>query len=351
MGSISQNKAAYLDKPASLLVVRDAPFPKAGPGEIVVRNTTVAINPVDWYMTDSGILAIEPSVKSAIIEVEDVLTNPSPNSNSITLWTGRSQDGAFQLYTILSVDKAAQLPPSIPYNDGVVLPMAPEAVMNALFSDRRNALPDFLPCVFTPALALPSPLLEKAVKPSAGKTIVVYGGSSSVGSATTQLAATSGSHVISIIGAKNFELAKASGAADCIDRKDLALVSRVVEAVRKAGGEFVGLVDAISISDTIKVNLTILEQLDGGHLALTHPHMGEDVVPDNVEIGMILSGGANETTDPMWRAFVGADLKRGTLKCLPPATVVGKGLEHVQKALDLSREGLVSGKKLVIELE
>lgn len=129
------------------------------------------------------------------------------------------------------------------------------------------------------------------------------------------------------------------------------MASRVVQAVRKSGGEFVGIVDAISIPDTIKLDLQILEQLDGGNLALTHPNMGEEVVPDNVEIGMVWSGGVNEITGPMWRAYIGAALKFGQLKCLPPATRVGKDLEHIQTALGLSKEGLVSGKKLVIELE
>lgn len=86
--------------------------------------------------------------------------------------------------------------------------------MCALFFDRRNPLPDLLPGIFTPALALPYPSLKHAIKPSAGKTIVVYGGSSSVGSATTQLAAASGIHVISIVGARNFGLAKESGAVE-----------------------------------------------------------------------------------------------------------------------------------------
>jgi hypothetical protein len=282
--------------------------------------------------------------------VKDFWTDLWSNSHAITLWSGRPQDGAFQLYTILSVDKAAQLPPSIAYTDGVVVPMALETAMCFLHFDRRNPLPDFLPGIYTPALALPYPSLKDAVKPSAGKTIIVYGGSSSVGSMTTQLAAASGLHVISIVGAKNFALSKESGATECIDHKDPSLVDRVVEAVRNSGGEFVGIIDAISIPDTIRVDLKILEQLDGGHLGLTHPHMGEEVVPDNVEIGMVWSGGVNQITDPMWRAYVGAALKFGKIKCLPPPTIVGKGLEYIQEALNLSKAG-VSATKLVIELE
>lgn len=66
---------------------------------------------------------------------------------------------------------------------------------------------------------------------------------------------------------------------------------------------------------------------------------------------MIWSGGNNEIADPMWRAYVGAALKRGKLKCLPPPNIIEKGLEDIQTALNLSKEGLVSGQKLVFELE
>lgn len=156
--------------------------------------------------------------------------------------------------------------------------------MCALFLDHHKSLPDFLPGVFTPALALPFPSLEEAVKPSARKTIVVYGDSFSVGSATTQLAATSGVHVVSVVGANNITLAKKSGAIDCIDHRDEALADEVVKAILSSGGEFTGIFDAISIPATIKVDLKILRQLGGGHLALTHPHMGGEVVPDNVEL-------------------------------------------------------------------
>lgn len=54
MSSIPQNKAAYLDQPGASLVVQVAPLPKAGAGEIVIRNVAIAINPVDWHMLDSG---------------------------------------------------------------------------------------------------------------------------------------------------------------------------------------------------------------------------------------------------------------------------------------------------------
>jgi NADPH:quinone reductase-like Zn-dependent oxidoreductase len=50
-----QNKAAYLIKASTPLEVRDAPLPTAGPGQIVVKNAAVAINPLDWHMLDHGV--------------------------------------------------------------------------------------------------------------------------------------------------------------------------------------------------------------------------------------------------------------------------------------------------------
>lgn len=50
-----QNKAAYLKKADTPLEVEDAPLPTAGPGELVVKNAAIAINPLDWHMQDAGV--------------------------------------------------------------------------------------------------------------------------------------------------------------------------------------------------------------------------------------------------------------------------------------------------------
>lgn len=50
-----QNQAAWLTEANTPLKVRDAPLPIAGPGEIVVKNAAVAINPLDVHMLDLGV--------------------------------------------------------------------------------------------------------------------------------------------------------------------------------------------------------------------------------------------------------------------------------------------------------
>lgn len=57
------NRAAWLTKAGAPLEVSDAPLPTAGPGEIVVQNAAVAINPLDTHMQDHGVFVQQwPSI-------------------------------------------------------------------------------------------------------------------------------------------------------------------------------------------------------------------------------------------------------------------------------------------------
>lgn len=53
------NKAAYLDEKGATLRVGEAPMPTPGPGEVVIKNHAVAINPLDWHMQDAGVFVKE----------------------------------------------------------------------------------------------------------------------------------------------------------------------------------------------------------------------------------------------------------------------------------------------------
>lgn len=261
--------------------------------------------------------------------------------HAISFVSGRPQDGAFALYTAILADKAAILPDTISFKDGVVLPMAIEAVVTAL---SLKVPGEALPGVPTPAPGLPFPSLDNSVS-SANKTLVVYGGSSSVGLTAIQLATAAGIHVIAITSARNSGLSKDAGAAEVFDYKDTSLVERVVEAVKATNNGFTGILDAISTDETFPHDLAILEKLGGGHLACSHPPPKE--LPANVKGGMFF--GVNDIATPVWNDFVTPALASGKLQCLPKPTVVGKGLEFVDEALQKLKAG-VSATKLVVEL-
>lgn len=265
--------------------------------------------------------------------------------HTINLVTGRPQDGAFALYTTIPADKAAILPDGIPFTDGVVVPFALEAAVCALSLKEPGVA---MPGVATPALGLPYPSLEQPAPP-VGKTLIVYGGSSSTGSMTTQIATAAGIRVISIVGTHNIDFSKRCGASVVIDRNDPDLVDQVVAAVEASGpkSEFVGIFDSISEPDAYANDLAILTKLGGGHLACVHPPPAAADLPANVTAGMIFA--VNDIATPVWRDYVGPALEAGSLQCLPPPLIVGKGLEHIQAALEMSKRG-VSAAKLVVEL-
>ena len=259
--------------------------------------------------------------------------------HTINLVSGRPQDAAFALYTVVPADKAAILPEAIPFTDGVVVPFALEAAVCVLSLKQPGVA---MPGVATPALGLPYPSLEPV---SSSKTLVVYGGSSSVGSMTTQLATAAGLKVISIASASNFDFSKSCGAVEVFDYHDLSFVDKVVEAAARSGQDFVGIFDAISTPETYANDLAILAKLGGGHLACSHPP--PDNVPENVKAGMIFA--VNDIATPVWRDYVTPALQVGKLKCFPPPTIVGKGLEQIQEALRKCEAG-ISATKLVVEL-
>lgn len=261
--------------------------------------------------------------------------------HGMTLVTGRPEDGAFALYTVVRADRAAILPKNNAFKDGVVLPLAIGAAACALF---REGPGEVMPGVPLTALGLPYPSVQHPV-PSSGKTLVVYGGSSTTGSMVTQLATAAGITVITITGAHNFTLSQRCGAVQVIDHKDLAIVDKVVAAVTKSGGSFIGIIDAIATPDTYPTALAILAALGGGHLACTHPP--PTGVPANVNASMIYS--ANDASIPVFRDYVTPALEAGKLQCLPLPIVAGKGLESIQDALK-KLQGGVSAAKVVVEL-
>ena len=56
---MASNQAAWLHKANEPLRVGDAPMPSAGSTELIIRNTAVAINPLDCHMQSLGVFVNE----------------------------------------------------------------------------------------------------------------------------------------------------------------------------------------------------------------------------------------------------------------------------------------------------
>ena len=112
-------------------------------------------------------------------------------------------------------------------------------------------------------LALPYPTTNPI---PTGKTILIWGGSSSVGSTTIQLAVASGLEVISTASKQSLDYLKSLGAKHVFDRSETTVVEDIVALLK--GSDFVGAFDAISTPETLKAYAEIVHQLGGGKVAV-----------------------------------------------------------------------------------
>jgi NADPH:quinone reductase-like Zn-dependent oxidoreductase len=265
------------------------------------------------------------------------------------LSTQKVEHGGFALYCSAPAGTVAAIPSKISYADASVLPLAFDNAAVGLYSPASEGF-----------IGLPFP---SANPPSSDKTIVLWGGSSSVGALVTQLAVASGVKVVATASEHNFDFCKRCGASQVssiefvcfppplkvsqvISYKKASVVDDVVAAIKILGGTFAGVYDAISLQDqSYKYTLPILEKLGGGNLATVLPKPKN--VASNVKCGNVLC--ISPITHPLWKDYVTKALESGQLKCLPEPTIIGKGLQSCQAGLDENKKG-VSPKKVVIEL-
>ncbi|EME84751.1 uncharacterized protein MYCFIDRAFT_42071 [Pseudocercospora fijiensis CIRAD86] len=332
---MAQNHAAFLDGTGKPLRVGASPMPKAGAGELVIRNHAIAINPFDGFQQATGAflesfpVVLGHDIAGEVYEVGSGVAKFQKGDRVIAhCWgtaTKQHEDAGFAEYSRVKAGVTAVLPPSISFIEGVAMPVAIGTAASALYDHLRLPLPS-----------------DDAI--TTGKVLLVYGGSSSVGLTATQLASAAGIRIVAIASERNHSLCKEMGASQVLDQKDPDLVEKVVESIGKKD-TFVGIFDTISWEDTYANDYKILEKLGSSNLLITHP-LPENV-PAHVQAKMVFALG--EFAFPVWEEWVPKALQSGALKCRPKPLVVGKGLEKIQDGIDRHAKG-VSAQKVVVEL-
>lgn len=100
-----------------------------------------------------------------------------------------------------------------------------------------------------------------------GKTVLIWGGSSSVGSTSIQLAKAAGYTVATTASAHNEAYVRSLGATHFFDYGRAGVLDEIVETLRAE--RFAGIFDCISEEGTAKSCADVLSQLGGGVLPLT----------------------------------------------------------------------------------
>ncbi|PHH61644.1 hypothetical protein CDD81_8108 [Ophiocordyceps australis] len=341
------NQAAWFEASKAPLVVKPAPVPKPEPGRVIIRNAAVAVNPIDWKIQD--LLSASLIKKFPFILGQDtagVIEQVGPDVKGFSkgqrviaqcssLATQDPSISAFQLYSNVSTDIISVIPDTLAFKDAVVLPLAISTAATALYQDSH--------------LGLPLPSIQDA-KP-AGKTILVWGASSSVGSMAVQLAHASGVDVVATASQHNHDFVKSLGVKTVLDYKSPTIIDDLVKVLK--GGNLAGIVDSISHTDTFKSIAEIRKQLGSSvKVAGVLPLMEAipDFTPTTVMATTIFHDPNEHIGAYIWGKFVPKTLESGKLKALPKSQVVGRGLESIQKGLDVQKQG-VSASKVVIVLD
>jgi len=364
------NNAAILTGKNVQLTIQKSIYTPPSEKEMVVKNVAIAINPYDYIIQSAPKLVISwvklpfvigSDIAGEVVEVGSGVTRFKAgdrivaHSLSVDKRVNRACEGGFQEYTVVRENMSSAIPHSMSYEMASVLPLGLSTAACALFQK------DYLGLPFPTTSPNPS-----------GKTLLVWGGSTSVGCNTVQLAIAAGYEVITTASAKNHDYLKKLGAVEVFDYRSQTVVVDIISAFRTRT-----IAGAVSIgSGSFKKCIQVLGGCKGNKFIAqvtfdlpTFPKGASDFPLFLVGIlGTKASGSvsarmngvsskmvfgsdlmANEVGKAIYQDYLPEALEQSLFIPAPEPQVVGKGLQYVQEAMDMSKKG-VSAKKLVVTL-
>ena len=334
------NQAAVLKEEKANLTIEERPIPKPGPLDVVVKNHALATNPVDWKMQRLGYIlekypAILGSDISGVVDLVGSDVKHFQKGDRVTgfadgLLSKDPQNGAFQQYSLVKECALAKIPDSMSFEEGSILPM----------SVATSAVGIFL------SMGIPRP----PSKQQGG--FLVWGASSSVGTAAVQIASSLGYTVYGVCSPRHSAMVKKLGAHEMFDYNSSSVVKDITQSLKASNQQAVAAYDAISEHGSAPKCAEILEAFGGGKLCLTIPYPDDARKPAAVEIVQTLAAKIcvdKEFGHWLFNEWLAKSLEDKTFVPSPAVEIIGSGLQSVQKALDIHARGL-SGKKLVVTL-
>lgn len=358
------NSGAWIETKKAKLTVKSASYTHPKEDEIVVMNKAIAINPIDWIIQIAPAsfnwikypFILGSDVAGEIVEVGKNVARFKVGDRVIGHAVGTDKDcntsaqGAFQQYTVVLARMAAKIPNSLLYENAVVLPLAVSTAACGLFQEDH--------------LALNPPAL--IVKPT-GKTLLIWGGSTSVGSNAIQLAVAAGYEVITTSSPRNFDYVKKLGASQVFDYKSPSVVQDIISMIKdkefagalavgtgsakpcldithaSKGNKFVSIASpSVSLANgmTPKVMVKFVSSMASLQIIARSRHIKTKMI-----YGTTLKN--NEVSRLIYEDYLPNALAQGSYVAAPEAHVIGEGLNFIQIGLDAQRKG-VSAKKIVI---
>jgi NADPH:quinone reductase-like Zn-dependent oxidoreductase len=273
MSNTAAYQKTYKSRPFS---IEEAPMPSPSPHQIVIKTKAIGINPADAAVQNVG-LVYSADLHPVILGF-DIAGEVHAVGEEVTRFKlgdrvcafpidmggheveSKLAHGAFQLYCVSNASLAAVVPDNVSFSEAAVFPSCLSTAAWAMFNKE------------TMALALP-PIEGRAA--SNGKVVIIWGGSSVVGSCAIQMAHLAGYTVIATSSTLNFEHCRSLGAESVFDYKSPSVIDDIVAASKATGKECAGAFVAYFNNDSTIACSQIVSQLDGSKVVGTvvPPHM------------------------------------------------------------------------------
>ncbi|KAF8608438.1 GroES-like protein [Ceratobasidium sp. AG-I] len=334
---VHQQKASLLLEKHGKFEVGTRPIPTPQGKEVVVKVTAAAINPIDYKIVDFGVFINQyPAVLG--IDGAGVIESLGPEVKNYkkgdrVFFQGQTDPAdmaTFQQYTLVDSELMSRTPGNITDDQAATIPLGSITSVAGLFQKSGVAFPENGPT-------------------TSKKSILILGGSSSLGQYAIQLARIAGfSTIVTTASAQHAEHLKSLGATHVFDR------NANVKTVQQAFPTPPTLAfNPIGSPETQSFALDVLiapAPTPGAHFSSVSP-LSDELKAKSAAGGVAThqvfgsSHKFREMAIPFWRS-VAKWIEEGTYVPNRVQLVEG-GLAAIPEALDLSRKG-VSGVKIVI---
>lgn len=346
MSAKTENHAAVIEAPQARIKIVARPIATPGEGEILVRNHAIAANPVDWKVQEYGIIVNKyPTVLGS--DGAGVVTAVGPSvtkfkvGDRVTGWAGilysqNADTGAWQTYTILREIATIPLPDFISFEEGSTFPMAYATAAVAIFEN----------------LGLPRPTLP--VKPQESG-FLIWGGSTSVGTAGIQLAKNLGFKVFATASPKNHAYLKSLGVVELADYRDPEAVSKLVALAKTAGTPLRYGFDSVTEGNSsfLSAQTLLASGGKGSKLVLSYVWPSGHTKPEGIEFSQTeaFRTGVDLTELGSWlfNEYLPSAIEKKTIVPAPKIQIVEGGIAAAQNVFDQLKAG-VSATKLVVKV-
>ncbi|KAJ5897277.1 Polyketide synthase enoylreductase [Penicillium tannophilum] len=346
------NHAAWQLKCHTPLEIKRTPYQEAlTPTQVLIKVHAWAINPADHILQDTEMAFVSYPVVlgediAGTIVAQGNATRFAVNDRVIGFAQGATKGpsmGGFQEYVVVESDFVCRIPDSMLFEQGVVLPLGFSTAAYALVSE------EFLGLGVPVYGRLPAAGNTNQDEGSGKKSVLIWGGSSSVGSNAIQLAVAIGLEVLTTASPRNFEGLKKLGADMVFDYTAPDVVSHIVHEL-DARSNCVGIFQAAGFAASLGPVLEIASLVKSDVFVVTTMPLQEDMVPDGVRANMLF-GGNQEVILELWREYLPKALEDGEYHALPdPLVMHTRGLNGIQEGYDVLKKG-VSAKKVVVLAE